>query len=174
MKKILGIVILLLLFCSAAHALDGFEAVQCGSDIPKALLGKRSSDEPVAAIEGRHKALSLKDLGASEISDRLSAISWLICGNEFMLLEDNRSVVHDVLQFPPHSKSSPAFLGTCQVKGQKVPEIIVAVLDNKAGMENLPAKDAWKVDEKTAKFVKMPTDGLQCPRSGIITADGGL
>ena len=37
----------------------------------------------------------------------------------------------------------------------------------------LPAKVAWKIDEKTKKFVSLPTKGLRCPRNGIITADGG-
>ena len=38
----------------------------------------------------------------------------------------------------------------------------------------LPALSAWKIDQQHAKFVKIPTDGLLCPRSGIYTVDGGL
>ena len=67
---------------------DGFTGIQCGSDIPKALIGKRMSNERIVDLEKRHADLALKDLGASEISDRLSCISWLICGSEFMLLQD--------------------------------------------------------------------------------------
>jgi hypothetical protein len=59
------------------------------------------------------------------------------------------------------------------VNGKEVPEEIVAVLNNQAGVENLPAKSAWKIDSKKAKFVKLATEGMLCPRSGIITADGG-
>jgi hypothetical protein len=50
---------------------------------------------------------------------------------------------------------------------------MIAVLNNQAGAENLSAKSAWKIDRKTAKFVKVATEGMQCPRSGIITEDGG-
>jgi hypothetical protein len=37
----------------------------------------------------------------------------------------------------------------------------------------LDAKAAWKIDEKSAKFVKMTTDDLRCPRDGIFSVDGG-
>jgi hypothetical protein len=156
-----------------AHALDGFEKVQCGSDIPKALIGQRTSDEPVAAIEGRHAALGLKNLGGSEISDRLFSASWQICGNEFALILDDHSVVRDALQFPAHSKSAPGFMGSCQAGEKKVPGTTIAVLKDETGTELLAADAAWKIDEKSAKFVKMTTDGLRCPRDGIFSVDGG-
>jgi hypothetical protein len=156
-----------------AHALDGFEMVQCGSDIPKALIGQRTSDEPVAAIEDRHAALGLKNLGGSEISDRLSSASWQICGNEFALILDDHSVVRDALQFPAHSKSAPGFMGSCQAGEKKVPGTTIAVLKDETGTELLAADAAWKIDEKSAKFVKMTTDGLRCPRDGIFSVDGG-
>jgi hypothetical protein len=178
--------IIISIFCSLssfgiALAGDGFEGLKCGADLSQSLRGLRISNEPVAAIEGRHRDLGLKDLGASEISDNLSAVSWLICGEEYLLLEDSRGLVRDVLLFPAHSKSSPAFSGLCQVKGREQPGVIVAVLDNSTGLANtsgpkalLPAKAAWTIDEKSAKFVKTPMEGLQCPRSGISTVDGGL
>jgi hypothetical protein len=37
----------------------------------------------------------------------------------------------------------------------------------------LPAVNGWKIDQQHAKFVKIPVDGLLCPRSGIYTVDGG-
>jgi hypothetical protein len=57
-----------------------------------------------SCLEERHKDLELKDVGASEISDRLNVISWRICGEEYVLLED-KDVVRDVLKFPKHSKT---------------------------------------------------------------------
>src|SRR5258705_2724138 len=115
MKKTIGYLVLFLLASAEAHALDGFEKVQCGSDIPKALIGQRTSNEAVVALEGRHVALGLKNLGGYEASDRLFSASWLICGNEFELILDDHSVVRDVLQFPPDSKSSPGFIVSCQL-----------------------------------------------------------
>jgi hypothetical protein len=173
MKKVISFLILFLSICANARALDGFEKVQCGSDIPAALVGQRLSDEPTAAVEARHGALGLKDLGGNEISDRLFSASWLICGSEFELILDKRSVIRDALQFPSHSKSSPGFIGSCQVDGKKAPETIVAVLENKDAAEMLAAKAAWKIDEKSAKFVKTPVDGFRCPRDGIFSVDGG-
>ena len=37
---------------------------------PKSLIGKHDSNERVAVLEERHRNLRLKDLGATEISDR--------------------------------------------------------------------------------------------------------
>jgi hypothetical protein len=86
----LGILLLVTgwLVTNAFAGSDGFSGIQCGSDIAKALTGKRMSNERIADLEKRHADLGLKDLGASEISERLSCISWLICGSEFMLLQD--------------------------------------------------------------------------------------
>ena len=61
---------------------DGFDSVRCGSDVRKALLGRKMPNEKIVVLEERYKDLGLKDLGASEISDRLNVISWRICGDE--------------------------------------------------------------------------------------------
>ena len=160
---------------SAFAGTDGFSAIHCGDDVAKALIGKKMSNERVVVLEKRHEDLGLKDLGADEISDHLNCISWLICGSEYMVLEDN-STVGDVLKVPAHSKKSPLFLGMCEMNGKESKTIVVAILDSEteSGTAALPAKVAWKIDEKTSKFVSLSTDGLRCPRSGIITLDGGL
>jgi hypothetical protein len=154
-------------------ASDLFGKIQCGTDIPKALVGGFMSNERTVSIEARHKVLGLKDLGGSELSGGFFLSSWLICGKEYLLILDKRSLVRDVLQFPEHSKASPEFIGSCRVNGKELPGELVAVLNNQPGDENLPAKFAWKIDTKKAKFVKLVTEGMQCPRSGIVTADGG-
>ncbi|HEX3125023.1 MAG TPA: hypothetical protein VHQ21_17130 [Rhodanobacteraceae bacterium] len=82
-------------------------------------------------------------------------------------------MIRDALQFPAHSKSSPGFMGACQADGKKVPGTIIAVLKNETDVELLAAEAAWKIDEKSAKFVKMTTAGLHCPRDGIFSTDGG-
>jgi len=131
------------------------------------------SNEKIVAIEERHKDLGLKDLGAQEISERLFLITWRICGDEYVLLENN-DVVRDVLKFPKHSKDSPQFIGSCQSNGQNVPGTAIGVLKNENGVEILPAVSAWKIDDKQMKFVELKIEGLHCSRDGIITADGGL
>ena len=174
-KVILGILVLVLpLVCirSVCDA-DGFDSVRCGADVRKALLGRKMSNEKIVVLEERHKDLGLKHVGASEISDRLNAISWRICGEEYVLLE-HKDVVRDVLKFPKHSKDSPAFIGSCQLNGHDVPGTAIGVLKNENGVAILPAVSAWKIDDKQMKFVELKTEGLRCSRDGIITADGGL
>ena len=164
-----------LLVTNAFGGSDGFSGIQCGSDIAKALTGKRMSNERIADLEKRHADLGLKDLGADEISDSLSCISWLICGSEFMLLQDG-SIARDVLKIPPHSKTAPLFIGACELNGKEDKDIVVAILDNEKEAEAsaLIAKVVWKIDQNKMKFVSVPVEGLRCPRSGVITLDGGL
>jgi hypothetical protein len=154
-------------------AADLFSKMRCGADIPKLLIGGFMTNERVASIEARHKDLGLKDLGGSELAGDLFLSSWQICGKEYMLILDKKSIVRDVLQFPQHSKASPEFIGSCRVSGKELPGEIVAVLNDQAGAENLSAKFAWKIDRGKARFVILATEGMQCPRSGIVTADGG-
>ena len=115
----------------------------------------------------------LKISGASEISDQVSVISWRICGEEYVLLED-KDVVRDVLKFPKRSKDSPAFIGSCQLNGTDLPGTAIGVLKNQDGVKTLRAISAWKIDDKQMKFVELKTEGLGCARDGIITADGGF
>jgi hypothetical protein len=173
-QNILVLMLGLLLYCSSTVCdADGFDSVRCGTDVRKALIGHKMSNEPVAVLEEKHKDIQLKDLGASEISDRLSVISWRICGEEYALLED-KDTVRDVLKFPKHSKDTPAFVGSCQLNGHDLPGTAIGVLKNEDGAKILPAVSAWRVDDKQMKFVELKTDGLSCSRDGIITADGGL
>ena len=173
-NEIIAIFVLALLFFgrSSICAADGFDSVRCGADIRNALLGGTMPNERIIAIEERHKDLGLKDLGGTEISDRLFLISWRICGEEYALLED-QGVVRDVLKFPKHSKDSPEFIGSCQSNGHGVSGTTIGVLKNEDGVEILAAVVAWRIDEKQMKFVKLQTEGLRCSRDGIITADGG-
>jgi len=167
--------LILPLFCvSDVYAGDGFESVRCGSDIAKALIGRKTSNEPVVAIEARHKDLQLKDLGAEIISDdeRLNLIFWRICGEEYAVLEDG-NIVKDALKFPKHSKDLPEFVGSCQLNGKDLPGVVVGVLKNEEGAATLPAAKVWKIDQKQKKFVELPTEGLRCSRDGISTEDAG-
>src|SRR5262245_49042554 len=80
------LMLLLPLVClSSIYAGDGFELVRCGTDIAKALVGRKTSNEPVVKIEARHKDIGLKDLGADIISEDkgLNLVFWQICGDEY-------------------------------------------------------------------------------------------
>src|SRR3982751_5972962 len=84
---------------------DGFNDIRCGADdVAKALIAEKMSNEKIVDLEKRHEDLGLTDLGATEVSDRLSCMSWLICGSEFMLLQHNL-IIRDVIKVPVHSKN---------------------------------------------------------------------
>jgi hypothetical protein len=153
---------------------DEFKNLKCGSDIPKALIGQRSSNERIVVTEGKYRSLGLKHLGADETSDQLSSISWLICGSEYITLVDRKGLVRDAIPFPPHSKKSPAFSSFCKLNGKDSPDIFVGVLNAEVAGDQLPALFVWKIELKSAKFIKASTEGLRCPRSAIYTVDGGL
>ena len=78
------------------------------------------SNETIAVLEERHKDLGVKDLGASEVSDRLFVITWRICGEEYVLLED-KDTVRDVLKFPKHSKEIPGICWFMSIKSTRCP-----------------------------------------------------
>lgn len=160
--------------CGQAAAADEFRNVKCGTDIPKAMIGQRSSNDKVVRIEARYRELGLKHLGADETSDQLSSINWLICGSEYITLVDRKGLVRDAIAFPPHSKKSPAFSSYCKLNGKDIPDIFVGILNAEVAGDQLPALAVWKIDLKGAKFVKAPVEGLSCPRSGIFTVDGGM
>jgi hypothetical protein len=163
-----------ILSIGSVYAGDGFESMRCGSDIAKALIGRKTSNEPVVKIEARHKDLQLKDLGAEIISDdeRLNLIFWRICGEEYAVLQDG-DVVKDALKFPKHSKDTPQFDGSCQLNEKDLPGVVLGVLKNEEGAATLQAIVAWKIDEKKKKFISLSTEGVRCSRDGISTADGG-
>ena len=183
MFKTLALLVLLILVCANAWARDPFEGIKCGADIPKSLVGRYDATGPVSALEARHKDLGLKNLGGTEISDRLFLASWQVCGSEYELLVNTKSgLIRDVIPFPQHSKSSPQFVGKCQANGKEIPASIVAVLDNSAGSDAkdeklantmLKATGAWKIDESKEKFNKQATENLACPLGAVATVDGG-
>ncbi len=173
MKKMAWLPAAIWFACGQAAAADEFRNVKCGADIPKAIVGQRSSSDNVIRIEARYRALGLKHLGADEVSDKLSSINYLICGSEFVLLVDRKNIVRDVIAFPAHSRQSPAFSGICQAAGRDLPDVFIGVLDGASPGYMLPVLSAWKIDQKGPKFVKAP-DGLRCPRSSIFTVDGGM
>ena len=174
MKKSAGLLASVFLACASPGLADEFKNVKCGTDIPKALIGQRSSNERVVVTEGKYRSLGLKHLGADETSDQLSSINWLICGSEYITLVDRKGLVRDAILFPPHSKKSPAFSSYCKLNGKDLPDIFVGVLNAEVAGDQLPALHLWKIDLKAAKFVKASPDGLRCPRSAIYTVDGGL
>lgn len=180
MNKTQLIVVVTLLLCASAWGQDEFSGISCGTDIPRALIGKQFLHERVVVSEAAHKDIGLKDLGGTEISEKLFLISWRICGAEYQLLENTRSrMIRDVLAFPTHSRSSPEAIGGCQIDGKDSPDAIVAVLDNSGGYDLmhssrlLNAISAWKIDETHERFQRLTASRVACPAQTAVTLDGG-
>src|SRR5215813_4899249 len=176
MRKFFFILLFNVLVCIHGWAADEFDTVKCGADVPKAMVGGHSSNERVMVLEARHSNLGLKDLGGMEISDRLFLNSWRICGGEYAVLTNTeKRVVRDVLPVPAHSLLSPlSFVEKCQVARKETHDAVIAILDNSQGQKlktsaeeiMLPARTAWKIDERQERFVPMPVQGLSCAVNG--------
>jgi hypothetical protein len=56
-KRIIAISALVIpLFCmTSIYGADGFDSVRCGSDVRKALLGRKMSNEKIVVLEEGHK-----------------------------------------------------------------------------------------------------------------------
>jgi hypothetical protein len=175
MSKLFLIVLFSVLFCAQGRAADEFDAIKCDADIPKAMVGKHSSNTRVVVTEARHRNLGLKDLGGTEISAQLFVVSWRICGSEYAELVNTKdNLVRDVLRVPAHSLLSPeSSFAKCQIAGKEISDDVIAILDNSQGQKPkgtfeeimLPAKMAWKIDERQERFVPMPPQGLSCAGS---------
>ena len=174
MFKFLSMLLVFTFLCAKAWAVDAFAGIKCGADIPRALIGKKLSNDPVAATEQRYKAIGLKDLGADEAEpgDTVTFIGWQICGNEYQMLIDNKnSIIRDVVSIPPRSKGLLEVHGYCQINGKDFPSAIFAVVDNSAGYslsdkslakKMLTAKFAWKIDQASQRFVPLPAATVAC------------
>lgn len=151
---------------------DPFRGIQCNSDVVKTLTGRQMGNGTSSSLEEKHKDISLTDMGGQMGPGDLFTGSWKICNQEYVLLITKRGLISDVLKRPEHSSKTPYFSSSgCQGSGVKESDVIEAVLENVAGKDLLPARAAWKINEKTSKFVSIPTQGLLCPRSGILPDD---
>ena len=164
----------------AATAKDLFDAVKCDGDVAAALTGKHFGNGGDEALEKKHSSIGLKDEGGEIINDDLNYGSFTICGGSYHMLV-NKGVISSVVR-ADHSRSAPSFLGECKVDGKPL-SVVFAVLKPSSpmvghGSENdhtlIPAERAWRIDEKSGKFVETSANGMMCPRDGIATQDGGL
>ncbi len=166
---------------SDAGARDVFDDVKCGGLVANALVGKHLDNGPVAVTEKKHADLGLRHEGSDDISDSLTYEAWTVCGGSYHLLVRG-DVIRAVVR-ADHSRSAPAFLGTCEADGSPTSYQLFAILKNPGAASSapapagdktsMPAETAWRIDEANAKFVPTSPSGLMCPRQGISTADGG-
>ena len=158
-----------------AHA-DAFQKVKCGSDIPKALIGQHASNDRVAVLEQKSRALGLKDLGADEISDRLSSVNWQICGAEFILL-----IGRSKFSVPRCAAVAGAFQALTGLRGHlpgqgpgSSPMSSSPSWMARPRQEYFPVQAAWKIDQQQAEVRQglHRRPGLPAKRNAT-SVDGG-
>lgn len=173
MRKVILLSLAVILLCAGTFPqADPFRGIQCNSDVVKTLTGRQMGNGTSSSLEEKHKDIGLTDMGGEMGPSDLFTGSWKICNQEYVLLITKRGLISDVIKLPEHSSKTPYFSSTgCKGKGVKESDVIEAVLENASGKDLLPAKAAWKINEKTNKFVSLPTEGLLCPRDGVIDAD---
>jgi hypothetical protein len=150
--------------CGNAAAGDGFEGITCSSDIVKLMPGRHLTNEPIDKTQARHKDLDLINLGGDELEWGFNT-GWGICGEKYFMLIDQRAIVKDVLKLPPKSEGIP-FQAVC--KSPQGDQDLLGIMQDQPGAKYLPAKVAWKIDDKKKKFVAVPVDGLTCPRDEAV------
>ena len=152
--------------CGIASAADEFSGITCSSDIAVALKGRHLSDSPVVAAQAAHKDLAIKNLGGDEL-DWGSAIWWKICGTTYLAIADQKPVIRDVLKLPSQPGTTLVFNGVC--KGGPKDKEVIAIVEDKLGASDLPAKAAWIIDDAKQRFAPVPAEGLLCPRGdGVV------
>ena len=161
MKFHLLLVLALAGACGTASAAEGFDGLTCDADIAKTLKGRHLPNGPAEATDAKRKDLGLKDLGGDEL-DWGSQVWWKICGATYTVLVDQHGLIRDALKVPAEPGASLVFAGACQ-GGPKDKEV-VAVVENKAGATELPAKAAWIIDDAKKRFATVPAEGMLCPR----------
>ena len=161
MKWHLCLLLVLSVVCGTAAAAEGFDGITCTTDIAAALKGRHLPDGPVDATEAKHPDLGLKNLGGDEL-DWGGEVWWKICGATYAALVDQHSIIRDALKVPAEPGISLAFEGVC--KGGPADHEVIAVVEDKAGAADLPAKAAWKIDDAKKRYVAVPADKLLCPR----------
>lgn len=147
-----------------AASKNDFDGITCQNDIVPALIGRHMPNRRVVTIEARYKNIGLKDLGAfgMEIDgDPWTLISWEICGREYALLERD-DIVRDVVAFPIPSGGSQSQIASCSVNGSALQGTALALVDESDQTLQGRVKNAWLIDGKAMKFVKIAGDEIVC------------
>jgi hypothetical protein len=152
--------LVLTLACGTAAA-EGFDGLTCGMDLAKALKGRHLPDEPSNTTDAKHKDIGLKGLGADEL-DWGSEVWMKMCGATYAMLVDQKALIRDVLKVPAEPGATLAFEGSC--KGGPKDHEVIAVVEDKAGATDLPAKAAWMIDDAKKRYASVPSEGMLCPR----------
>jgi hypothetical protein len=148
----------------SAASNNSFDGITCQTDIVPALIGRHMPNGRVVTIEARYKNIGLKDLGAfgMEIDGHpWTLISWEICGREYALLE-RHDVVRDAVASPIPSGGPQSQIASCSVNGSVLQGTALAFVDEPDQKLPGPVKNAWLIDGKAVKFVKIAGDEIVC------------
>lgn len=141
-----------------------FRGITCKSDVVKVMQGRSFPDEPASATEAKHRDINLESLGDFSIetnNDPLKLSSWLVCGREYILLE-KKGVVKDVLASPFPSAEPQSEISACLIDGKQSSDPLVWFSLDQSKEKTKSVSQAWMVDERKIKFVKLLSKTIQC------------
>jgi hypothetical protein len=140
---------------AATSSEKSFAGLRCDADIAKALIGRQMENVPVQEIEKKYQRLHLQDMGAEEITNQWSLITWKICDRFFMLLEKGDQVT-DVIELPRIKDKEIPVLLACKVARRELQYVLPVIKNNKI-------LTAWQVDLNAQKINPLATANLSCP-----------
>ena len=158
------LVFLTLLSTSTMAAESHFRGVTCKSDVAKQLLGRQVLNDRPAAIEAMHRDLSLESLGSVGVEaagDPWTMSTWLICGREYLFLE-KKGVIKDILASPYPAGEPQSEVSPCVIDGRPEPSSLVWFSLDQSKEKSKLANQAWAIDDKKVKFIKLQAKSIQC------------
>jgi len=149
------------LLAAPAHAPADFDGIQCGSDIAKALVGRKMANRPAAETEKAYQAIKLKNLGGDDLENGFFDVVWEICGDKYLLLETRDTVV-DAVKLPALSEAALPVSVKCKRNGQDIADVI-PIMKPAAKATEANVQQAWRIDFKRKKLIPLEGEGLICP-----------
>ncbi|MBN2317913.1 MAG: hypothetical protein JXR49_02500 [Acidobacteria bacterium] len=140
-----------------------FDGISCQSDIAKALIGRYMPNEAIFKTKAKYPNLRLTYLGGFGMpEDPYFLGTWVICGTEYLILENPSSIVQDVLKSPiPYTSARSTFADCTAEKGQRWPMAII-FQPITAGKPPLLVQKIWEIDESKIKFRSVSDGNFSC------------
>lgn len=152
------------LSATSAKAVESFDDITCQSISASTFIGRHMPSELVKLTEARYTSIGLKIIGAfgMEIEgDPWTQISWEVCGQEYLLLEQS-GIVKDALVSPVSPGGPKSEIGSCSANGLNLQEIAIIFVESNDKHWPKSVKNAWLINDKTIKFEKIEGNEIIC------------
>jgi len=144
-----------------------FDSIVCdGKDQSSSLIGKKFKNDRSQKIEKTYQSIGLKNLGADgTVEDPFTLSFWLICGQKYVLLFDNKKdeIIADAISVPSKLNDNKEILpgSSCMLNGKKI-ENVYALTSASDGKKPINVIKAWSIDANKMKFIELSGDNISC------------